>query len=120
MAEDLAYWRGETCAVIRRDFWKGNRPPDPRWNMGRECTIFNQLARQYTPEEIHGAYSVMRRCLAGEIPSGPVDGRVFNVDGRRDRLSRCVAFWRRQQDRDAGSSDPVTQWINKVGFRGNA
>jgi hypothetical protein len=118
MAEDLAYWRGEACAVIRAELWRGNAPPDPRWNMGRECTIFNGFCRQFTPEEVHGAYTVMRRCLGREVPPGPVDGRIFNVAGKRERLSRCVAFWRREQQARAANDGAVAELVRRVSLGG--
>jgi hypothetical protein len=110
---DVPYWRGETCRIIRQQFWLGTRPPEQGWSMNRECTIFNGFLRQFSAQEIFGAYSVMRRCLGSEIPNTPVDGRVFNVAGKRDRLARCVAFWRREQSQ-APAPPTVKDLIDSV------
>lgn len=117
---DLHYWRGEACAIIRRELWQGSRPPQRGWHMGRECTIFTQLARQYTPEEVWGAYAVARECLGPELPPGPVDGRIFNVKNRRDRLARCVAHWRRLVVEAGSVEEAVMRIIGSVTFGGSA
>ncbi|HEX6925440.1 MAG TPA: hypothetical protein VF167_08415, partial [Longimicrobiaceae bacterium] len=66
--------------------------------------------KQFQPHELNGAISLCRIALLGELdPEKPITMRFFNRDGQRDIISRCVAFWRRQQTKQLAreKGDPL-------------
>lgn len=91
--------RGEAATLIRTHVWLGKKPPEtagPEWDMKRDLSIWGQLLKQFRPDEVNGGISVLRLALAEDLPgSRPITMAYFARDGTRDRMSRCVAYWRR-------------------------
>jgi hypothetical protein len=101
--DPLAAPRGEAARLIRAGLWKGERPPataPPNWSMGRDLSVWRGLLKQFTPEELNGGLSVVRRALREDLADDrPITMAFFNSAGKRDRMSRCVAYWRQQESR---------------------
>ncbi len=94
------------AAPIREQLWLGDKPPStsPGWNMGREISTARQLLEKANigVEELLGAIEVSREVL-GFAGDEPLTLKIFNVDGRLDRLNQCVGAWQKQQHRAATS-----------------
>lgn len=91
--------RGEAAALIRLHLWKGDTPPDrcgAGWTMGRELSVWNNLVKRFTPEEVNGAIEVCRVAL-GFKPTDLLSMKLFQVEGRGDRLAECVGVWRKRE-----------------------
>src|SRR5690606_441886 len=52
--------------LVREHLWLGNQPPprllakDPGWNMGREISVFRQLANDYGQAEMLAVIPILR------------------------------------------------------------
>lgn len=91
--------RGEAATLIRAHVWLGSKPPPTAgddWTMSRDLSVWKQLLKQFRPDEVNGGLSVLRLALAEDLPAGrPITMAYFARDGSRDRMIRCVAYWRR-------------------------
>ena len=100
----IAQHRGKAAQIIRSVFWQGKHPPETAkddWSMNNELSVWEQLAQQHGAETVNAALEVSRKALAGEMPDRPLTLLFFNVRGKRDRLSRCIAYHHKQQARNA-------------------
>lgn len=101
--DPLAEARGEAATLIRSVLWKGDQPPQTApqgWNMGRDLSIWKDLLKQFTAEELAGGIVSVRNALHEELADGrPITMAFFHVASKRDRMSRAVAYWRKGENR---------------------
>lgn len=119
-AETRALWC-DYAGLIKSELWLGKDPPpspDTKpWTMGREHSVFKQLLKGWSAEELVGALSVIQTVNPYDKPRR---GTVFygtRVDPK-DRariiwtgtpmLERCVSYWisGKRAEKRVRSKDP--------------
>lgn len=97
--KELHRLRSAAVPLIQTHLWLGDKPPKPGWHKGRDLSIWNEMLKQFSPHEINGAITVCRTVVHEEIGMRPITMEYFNAEGKRDRMSRCVAAWRQSETR---------------------
>jgi hypothetical protein len=107
---DVAGWtaaREQAAVIVRKVLWLGRGVPNMQvrgrpWSMGRELSIWKQLALFHHPVKVNGALSVARDTLG--IPGGEqFTLLIFYGKGKRHVLNGCIQHYERQVLRDGGA-----------------
>lgn len=92
------------AAIVRDTLWINGEPPRAEgfegWDMKNELSIWRQLAERFGAAAVNRGLRSAREVLG--IPADqPVTLAIFNVNGRMDRMQRCIGELDRRARRES-------------------